>query len=679
MNRRQLLKLLSLATTSGFALSPAYARSQKSNRELTYGLFFGDEDLPRIRRNFTQLPEFAEFRNTLRAHNRQATYDFIANDLQYNDQLFDIVQLSRTAENQAFLYLMEGDPAAAQLAKDCIEEIMKFEFWDFFKDGPHPIGVQRASSSAIAVCLVSDFLGPALEPDTRRRWIETMGRRGCEPCFRSLYGIRYPQEVVGWLKDPESSYFEHRPNDQTDLNRRARITRNTNLRAVPASALVISTLTLQKELGASADTDRWLEMGVFSLEVFRDIFQPDGYYDEERGYAYYTAEHIQQAAVMLLRHADTDIMDIINWDGLVHFFLQFSMPTHNEPNGVVNFGDSGLPYDSGREFTRTALPFWVAAQHANGEAQWFGTTLGGAHTFWAPIWHDPGVASVEPAHEPSLWISDLDRVVARTGFRLDDMVVAMRSGPGANHEHADRNSIIVTAFGEVLVADPLRPPYQYSDPSWSLRLTEGHSAVLIDGQGHDHHNGADGTNSSQAFAWIPHKAVNRDFAQWTSNATQAYRLVNLEIKSVTRTTLVLFEERVVILVDRLSKWKNPSTLHCRFMGYNEDGRLKMEGREGIGFRFNRPYAYLTAQGYSRTGLNAYPGKMDIAPERAEAHPFYEIASAPATEVEIITVLGLSKTGETYTPATFQEMDGGVTIQVQGKRVEVAQNAVPVVT
>ena len=62
--------------------------------------------------------------------------------------------------------------------------------------------------------------------------------------------------------------------------------------------------------------------------------------------------------------------------------------------------------------------------------------------------------------------------------------------------HAERK------YGQKLVTDPLRPPYGYADPAWPMRLTQGHSAVLVDGRGHEHHNGVEGTNASRSYARI---------------------------------------------------------------------------------------------------------------------------------------------------------------------------------
>jgi hypothetical protein len=664
MNRRHAIKLLSTVCASGLVLQrlPAMTASPGSG-ELTYGLLFDESELPRIRANFKD-PLFAEFREKLTQFDKAAEVKWMETELRHNDQLIDIARLGRTAEAMAFLYLMTGEEAAAKLAKRAIREIMKFARWDFFLDGDQSIAVQRGSSSTVATSLVADFLGDRLSRKERREWMRIMGERGCEACYRGLYGIRYPQEVVGWRFDPESTFYEHRPYAMNDQNRRPEITEDTNLRAVPASALVIGAAAYQLEMGTSETTERWLEMGRFSSEVFRDVFPPDGSYHEEANYANYTAMHLQQAALTFDRLGESGLMDLINWDGYIEFQLNLTMPTHLNPVDLVNWGDSGARPTGPRAFSATALPLWIAAVNRNALAQWYALNLAGKHTFWSVIWHDPAVQPVPPAPGPRLWVSDLDRVVARTGFGLDDLVVAMRSGPPANHEHADRNSLIVKCFGERLVTDPMRPPYNWKDPSWKLRLTKGHSGVLVDGRGHEYVNGVEGTNPSRAYARITHDEGSENHALWTSDGTQPYRLIDTEIKQVVRTVAVLYDELAVVVVDRFAKYERPSTFTARFFGYNPDGELGQEVVPG-GFTVTRPHAALRATTHCTVGTNILTGRLDIAPERAEENPFIDVVTAPTLEARLITVLSVARKGADTAVARFSK-DGGDTLVEIGK-------------
>jgi len=669
MNRRHAIKLLSTLCASSLVLQRLPAMNASTGAgELRYGLLFDEDDLPRIRANFNN-PLFAEFREQLTGFDKAAEVEWMETELRHNDQLYDIARLGKTAEAMAFLYLMTGEDAAADLAKRAIREIMKFERWDFFLDGDESIAVQRGSSSTVATALVVDFLGDQLSGKERRDWIRVMGERGCEACYRGLYGIRHPQEVVGWRFDPESTLFEHRPFAMNDQNRRPEITEDTNLRAVPASALVIGAAAHQLELGASETTARWLEMGRYSSEVFRDIFQPDGSYHEEVNYANYTALHLQQAALTFDRLGDEGLMDLIHWDAYVDFQLNMTMPTHLNPVDIVNWGDSGARPSGPRAFAATALPMWVASVNQNAVAQWYALNLAGKHTFWSVIWYNPAVEAKAPTPGPRLYVSDLDRVVARTGFGRDDLVVAMRSGPPANHEHADRNSLIVKYLGERLVTDPNRPPYNWKDPSWSLRLTKGHSGVLVDGRGHEYVNGVEGTNPSRAYARITHDEASAEHALWTSDATQPYRLIDTEIKQVERTVAVLYKEKAVVVVDRFAKYSKPSTFTARFFGYNPDGQLGQEV-SGTGFILQRPHAALRATTHCTVGKNILAGTLDIAPEMAAENPFIDVVTAPCLEARLITVLSLAGTQAGTVAADVSVKDEDTVVRIGKARLRV---------
>ena len=161
----------------------------------------------------------------------------------------------------------------------------------------------------------------------------------------------------------------------------------------------------------------------------------------------------------------------------------------------------------------------------------------------------------------------------------DDLVVAMRSGPPFNHEHADRNGMILKCFGERLVVDPMRPPYARLDSSWKMRLTPGHSAALVDGQGHQYVSGVDGTNASEAVATIIRHGTRDGYMFWTSDATPAFQLVLPDVESITRTMITLTRIPAVIVIDKLIKKIDPldvaGTLLCiqhRREGEREHGR-----------------------------------------------------------------------------------------------------------
>ncbi len=632
---------------------------------LPLALFFDEEHLPALQARYAGDPLFAGLRARLDALDREGQRRFLRETVRYNDHLYHLKQVSDLARETAFLYAMTGDGDAAALAAEAVRTIMKFPRWDYFLEGGTRVfGLQRAPGAVLAVALAADWLGDVVTETERTDWLRTMAERGLEACFLALYGMRHPDRVVGWTMDPTSTYFEHRPDDRIDLTHWPRILDRTNLKAVPAAALAVGAVAHRLHFGPGDDADRWLEQALFSLRSFGDLFARDGTYDENISYANYTTTHLVQAFEVLRRRMGIDLYDVINWPGFVDFILAMSLPTHADPHGIVNFGDAG-------EGMISAVPFRIARQAGDRRAQWFGRTLARDHDEWSVLWYEASLPAEAPPADPCLWHSDLDWIVARTGYRADDLVVAMRSGGPSNHEHADRNSLIVKCFGEVLVADPYRPPYSFSDPAWMLRTTAGHSALLIDGQGHQYHDGSEGTNASDAVARIVRRGERSGYFFWTSDATAAYGLVDADVRSVTRTVVVLYALPAVLVFDKVLKDATPSHVQARFFGDNRDGATRLEAGVG-GFRTRRPQARLHAFALAPGGVDVHIGRLPVPEETAARHPFAEVGTREARlDPFLLTVLLPVRDRRPDPAATLQATGAGVyTVEIEqgGRRV-----------
>jgi hypothetical protein len=404
-------------------------------------------------------------------------------------------------------------------------------------------------------------------------------------------------------------------------------------------------------------------MGTHSLEVFNDIFRKDGSYHEGVSYANYTATHLAQSTTILERFGEPNILGGINWEGYVDYIVNMNMATNYDPYEIVNFGDNGNPKSGQRgSVSRTAVPYWIAARYRSGLAQWFANERAGEPDMWALMWYDDTVAPAPPSPGNRLWISDLDWVVARTGFEADDLVVALRSGGPANHEHADRNALIVKCFGEQLVTDPYRPPYSFADPAWPMRLTIAHSAVLIDGKGHEHHNGVEGTNASQSYARLVDSGTGEGYAFWVSEATQPYRLVDLMLRRVARTVVTLFDAPAVVVIDRMARFEGLSQLQARFFGYNYDGSGQVEALDK-GFKIVRPEAVAVARVLSTGQITTSVGSLPIPEEQATRHPFVEVGTVePSMESTLVTVLSIGRSTTTIPEVSFERTSDGFRIQ-----------------
>jgi hypothetical protein len=597
------------------------------------GVFFDPQAVARYRELYAGNPLFSVLRKELDTVDRVRERKFLKSDVRYNDHLYDIYRVGNLALQMSLLYVYTGDTDAAALAQECVETLMKFPRWDFFLEGgTEVIGLQRAPGSAISVAIAVEALGDRIPLAVRKRWLATMAERGTEPSFRATYGMRYPERVKGWTMDSTSTFFTFRPLERgIDLSRWPVILNTINLKAIPASALALSALVYRKYHGETAETKRWLEQAAYSIGTFRDIYARDGSYNEGISYAHYTTLHIIQAVDALHRAGAADLTDMINWNGYQDYLLEMTLPARDDPRAIVNFSDAGTGANA-------SCSFWIARETRDGLARWFGENLALTRDIWSVLYYDPSVPLTPPVQRSHIWSSDIGWIVGRTGYQPADLVVAMRSGDAYNHEHADRNSIIFKCFGEQLVVDPMRPPYSFRDPAWKMRLSAGHSGVLIDGKGHQYVDGHEGTNASQASAKLIRRGERDGYFFWTSDATSAYALVIPDVHSVTRTVVALADPSALVVVDKIIKSSEPSTVQARFYAYNTDGKGVIAATQEA-FTVTRPYARLVGSSASVAGVTYTSSIPDIPDAQARLHPYAEVGTVkPEKEICLVTVL-----------------------------------------
>jgi hypothetical protein len=330
-----------------------------------------------------------------------------------------------------------------------------------------------------------------------------------------------------------------------------------------------------------------MDMVLHAYHDFCKSLTPDGSYHEGASYWAYTTLHLARIVEVMARKRGLNLYDAANYVGMMEYGLAMQMPHRDSPNACVNFGDCGRRLGSD-------IAFWAARRSRDGLAQHIGLDHAYGHSIYSLIWHDPSVQPVAPTEREHFKHLDLDWMVLRTGYEPDDLVVAMRSGGPSNHEHADRNSVVLKCYDEVLLADVKHPPYSYQDPCWILRTSPSHNTVLVDGKGHQYHDGHEGTNPSSASAGIVRTGDRGRVRFWASDATPAYALVNEDIASVTRTVAVLPAFPCVLVLDKLIKRTEPSTFAARWHIENED----REGKgvvDGDAFTILRPGARFVAR------------------------------------------------------------------------------------
>jgi hypothetical protein len=494
-----------------------------------------------------------------------------------------------------------------------------------------PIGIMRAPQAILAVSLACEYLDDRLTADTRSRWIRAMGTKGIEPCYSALQGMRYPDQVEGWDIDPESTYFKTRPEHRAfDRSNWPRIFSRNNLRAVPTNGLMTGLVTYRRVLGADRNTDRWLEQARHSFATLGALYAPDGAYDEGVSYSGYTSTQMAD----LIRHFEwmdgARHFECVNWRGNAVFLLEMSAPTSAQPTGIVSFSDGPTP-------PPPAVSMWVAHRLQDCCIQWYAVNRTSPPEVRALMRFDPVLKLKEPAQGLSLYQTDFDWIVGRSGYQADDLVCAMRSGPPSNHEHADRNSLFLKCWGEVLLPDPAPVAYSFLEPSWPMRFTSAHNAILIDGEGHQYVDGLEGTNASSAHAHVIDTRRKGRRMQWSSDATRAYQLVNADVRSVVRTVVVNLDTPLIVVADKVVKKTAPSSIQARFLVSNEDGKATFAISRHC-FQIRRPEARLEALAFTSGGVSIRNCVLDVGEEKSRAHPVIEVSTGQSLAPYLISIL-----------------------------------------
>jgi hypothetical protein len=368
--------------------------------------------------------------------------------------------------------------------------------------------------------------------------------------------------------------------------------------------------------------------------------------------------------------------DEMNVEGMVRSIL--TMQAGRNADGtpdVVNFSDAASS-------TAFCLPAWFARQMEGtpgaGVAQFAVERVSRPGAFHDFLWVDPDRALTIP---PASYLNvrhDSDWVICRTGWAADDSVLAFRSGGPANHEHADRNSFLFKAYGERLLNDHHSAAYDWRQPKWLLRQTEAHNAVLIDGRGHQYHNGEEGTNESLAEARVTRFEDGGERVWFTSDATQAYHLVDPDVALVRRTVAFLKPD-ILIILDEVRKTGTASSVQVRYMPDNRDKAAILDANpraeagdpEGAPFVIYRPTAALHGRAAARGGLDLEVTQLALDEEWG-VYPYVELRSAPALRHEIVTVVAARPVGSEGPQAAriTARAGGGWTVTVDGHRVEI---------
>jgi Heparinase II/III-like protein len=626
-SRRQFIQAAALAAAASTLALRGAGTAPPPAAPARRGLLFDESDLPRVRRNYAH-PRFAQYRRRLEAADLRDDEDFLLHRVRHNRHSDDMLRARLILERTALLTFITDDPRQLGLARLAIRTLLDYPKWDMLTEGGTTVmGLLRAPETILALSFSLDWLGRHLDAGERAAIMRAIADKGAPTCAVALEGMRHPDRVQGWSFASDEDY------ELKDIDQRRwpLILNSTNLKAVPAAGLGVAACLLH---GRDPRAEQWLELARTSLFEFSTMYGSDGSYDEGVSYWVPTTLDVAVCAEVLWRTLGADDRGLINYPGTIRYALSMTLPRPGGPAApleprydIVNFGDANGSVE-------LSLAAWVARTRGDPVSQFLARDLGEAKYHYGLLWYDPDAPVAEP--EKTLLDNRMlnDLVVSRTGWGAADSVVAFRSGGPQNHEHADRNSVIFKAHGERLLHDPFEAAYSRHLPKWRLRLTDAHTAVLVDGKGHHYIDGTEGTNPSDAFARITAFATGPGWMVVTSDATEAYQPVVPAVTRVERTAVFLKPD-VLLLLDRVDLGDAALPVQARFQVFNEDSLGSCEAR-AAGFGVRRPRATLAGRVAGLSPLAVHAGRLD-QPADEGVYPFVEVTSAAARRHELLTV------------------------------------------
>jgi hypothetical protein len=658
LSRKEFLKLSGLASGALlFYPSRSIAKLLHKKESEKLNLLVEALEIPELKRRL-ELPIFKKFWNEMLKANLEDDRKFLETGIQFNNQIRHLPRVDQILQREAFVYVITGDKKRGEIANLALEKILQFKKWDYFLEaGKDVIGLQRAPFTTQTVVLTYEWIEDLLSEEMKQKVLAQLPEKGIEPCYRSCWGMLNKEKVVGWGFDPESSFYEER-----DMRKWPWILSRTNLRAVPMSALGLGAIFLD---GRHPRVPEWMNVVKQTYDEFYDMFEKDGSYGEGTGYCNYTASELILFLNILERKKNEDWSDKINWRGVMDFFLMTRMPSNQHPQGHVNFGDGGGGFFSD-------IGYWIARKYKDERAQFAAKNHSRGDRFFSVIFYDPSVEEKKPQAKWFYRHFDIDWVVVSTGFDKDDFVIAMRSGGPANHENADRNSLILKCYAENLLVDNWHPPYDHKHPAWALRTSPAHNTVLIDNKGHQYHDGMEGTNASLAEAKVVKEKKTDDYVSVTSDATQAYQLVNDNVENVNRTFLAVPEMRFIVVVDCLQTKKDAAKFKARWFVENEDGNGKIE-IDGKKFVFHRPQAKLVGCCDSDHEVQLVTDTFPV-PQEHGIFPFMDVvARRTGKKIVLITVAAANRLEDANPYLDLRKVKNGWVLFAENNRNKVQVN------
>jgi hypothetical protein len=239
------------------------------------------------------------------------------------------------------------------------------------------------------------------------------------------------------------------------------------------------------------DAIGWLDLATtYMRKSILQQYGVDGGIVEASRYWNYSTPFCLFLMEPLRRLKEVDLYDIESFSKTADFPAYVHSTTTEGPRGVVNFADTNF----GEPATHGCILLRFASHYRRGEYQyfwnqWFEDALwaGGHHDLvHSIIWYDPTVAPESPSLDCIRRFRTLGWVFIRDGWDPCNTLFVFKSGPFLKgHNHRDRNSFILEAFGERLALDAGSGPYYTDIQRDYYTQSIGHNTLLINGEGQE--------------------------------------------------------------------------------------------------------------------------------------------------------------------------------------------------
>ncbi len=364
-------------------------------------------------------------------------------------------ELGSDMQTCAFAYVLTGERTYLNW---CRELMIALTQWPQWTDPDYGNGQPGLDTQSLVrgMCVAYDYLYEALPERDRQQIAGAIADRGA--AFIYEYGNR------------EGSYLQQPglwPNGYAMIN----------------AELGVAALML---MGEDERANGWLSQ---SLDKARLFFAEQGGVDgglvEGFSHGGAAVDALSYLLTATERGVGVSLFDEPYLSQAISFPIYFQAPGGGS---LVNFGDSGGPRGCPPTLLETARSIMEVDRST--EAAWYLKQVGHSHETIEKL-------AAPPTHLPlARHFRSIDWVAMRSGWGVQDTLLAFRSGATDHHNHRDQNSLMVAWGSEWLLNDP---GYQIYDRPYPPERnmsetviknrhaytagTVGHNAILIDGQG----------------------------------------------------------------------------------------------------------------------------------------------------------------------------------------------------